>query len=791
MPAKRVDFAALARTLLDAADRLVPLWLEGGRRAGHEWQCGNLAGEPGKSCSVNLTTGQWADFATGERGGDLISLYAAIHGLQPGEAAKRLRAELRIGGSGEASTRPPETKLTERETKRASWAPIVPVPETAALPPIAHPVRGRSEHIWCYRDRDGRILGYVHRFRTSDGGKEILPVVWARNARGREDWRWMQWAMPRPLYGLDRLRDGKRVLITEGEKCADVAHEHLSDIVDCLSWPGGGNAVLKVEWATLAGREILLWPDCDAKTPRNSDELLPEAKQPGVRAMETIAEQLLALGCNVRIVRIPAPGVKADGWDIADAVAEGATHEDLVAMLEDLRPCAAALKINAPAPQASAATSAGAGEPEDPGGEWRHRLLVRKHELVPCLANVVQIFTRDPKWAGVLAYDEFAQRVVKRKPLPSCGVLGTVESPEGDWTDLDTSLATVWLTNAYSITPATAIVNEAVELAAAINRFHPVRAYLGGLQWDGTERLEDWLADYFGVARSEYSTRVARWYLTGMVARVMRPGVKFDYCLVLEGEQGRNKSSALKILAGEWFSEAELDITSKDALSAIRGKWLHEFPEMGAIVRVESLRQKSFLSRTVDEFRPVYGHREIKCPRQIVFGGSTNEWQWNKDPTGGRRFWPVDVPAEVDLEGLANARDQLFAEALVRYRRGERFWPTGDEQRKIFDPVQLAREAEDAFMDPIHDWIERRALPEFTLHDVLVDALKLDAGRMTRDVMTRVGMQLKRMGAQRVERRNGTTRFVYRLPTWAPYWGRMQQAAPAAGGEGRDGPMPF
>jgi len=79
----------------------------------------------------------------------------------------------------------------------------------------------------------------------------------------------------------------------------------------------------------------------------------------------------------------------------------------------------------------------------------------------------------------------------------------------------------------------------------------------------------------------------------------------------------------------------------------------------------------------------------------------------------------------------------------------------------------------------------------FTLHDVLVDALKLDAGRMTRDVMTRVGMQLKRMGAQRVERRNGTTRFVYRLPTWAPYWGRMQQAAPAAGGEGRDGPMPF
>ena len=765
MPAKgrtaaRIDFEAISRALLDRSERLVAQWLPNGIKKGHEWVCGNLAGEAGKSCSVNLTTGAWADFASGEKGGDLLSLYAAIHGLKNVEAARQLASDLHMA--------PAEPQPREQaKADRTPWVPIIPVPDTAGPAPAAHLKRGKPERTWAYRDAEGRLLGHVYRFRTSDGGKEILPVVWARDGKsGREEWRWMHWSMPRPLYGLDRLRAEHRALIVEGEKCADAAHGLLGDKVDVISWPGGSNATKKVDWSPLAGRMVAIWPDAD---------------EPGEKAAEAIAAQLLEHGCQVRIVKVPAG--KSAGWDVADAIAEGATRADLVAMLKDLRMCAAESAQPAPA-----ATSAAAGRDVD--AEWHTALLRRRGEIVACPANVVRIMTHDRSWAGVLGYDEFASRTVKLGPLPA--IPGAHLAPSGDgpdWTDVDTSYTAVWLTNVYNITPPNNIVDDAVELVARANRFHPVRSYLRGLVWDRTARLDHWLADFLGVPRTDYSTRVARWFLVAMVARVMHPGVKFDYCLVLEGTQGLRKSSALRVLAGDWFSDTELDLTNKDSMSAIRGKWLHEFSEMGSIARVESMRQKSFLSRQIDEFRPTYGRREIRCPRQLAFAGTTNDWQWNKDPTGGRRFWPVEVVGEIDTEGLAAVRDQLFAEAVAAFDAGERYWPTAAEQRDLFDPEQLKREAEDAFVDPIHDWIEGLGRAEFTLSEVLADALKLDAGRMTRDVMTRVGMLLKKLGCTRVERRNGVSRFVYVLPAWSKY----QQAQQIRGNQvgDRDGPLPL
>lgn len=775
----RIDFEQLASTLLDRADRLVPGWLPGGAKRGHEWTCGNLAGEKGTSCSVNLNTGAWADFATGEKGGDLISLYAAIHGLQMIDAAKSLVEDLHLEPASEV--RPRES--TKPQKARSTWSPILPVPDTAAAAPVAHVKRGKSERHWAYRDREGRLLGYVHRFKTSDGGKEILPVVWARNADGREEWRWQQWGVPRPLYGLDRLRDDRPILIVEGEKCADAAHEVLGDKIDVISWPGGGNAVTKVDWTPIAKRKVVLWPDCDAKTFKNdTTRLLPEKDQPGVKAMEAIGTQLLELGCDVRIVVIPLPGAKSDGWDVADAIEGGATREDLVALLKELRRCAAAQAQQAPAP-----TSAAAGTDVDAG--WHCDLLRRRGEIVPCVANIVKILTRDRSWSGIVGYDEFASRTVKLAPLPKCHDVRLAESDAGEWTDVDTSYTAVWMTNVYGLTPAGGMIDEAIELVARVNAFHPVRSYFASLAWDGTKRLDSWLSDYLGTPNNEYTQRVGRWFLIAMVARVMRPGVKFDYCLVLEGTQGLRKSTALRVLAGEWFSDTELDLSNKDAMSAIRGKLLHEFSEMGSIARAESARQKSFLSRQIDEFRPTYGRREIRCPRQLVFAGSTNEWQWNKDPTGGRRFWPIEVGAEIRTDLLEEMRDALFAEAVAEYTRGARFWPTAEEQRSLFDPVQLQRESEDAFVDPIHDWMEGLMRAEFTLADVLQEALKLDAGRMTRDVMTRVGMLLKKLGCTRVERRNGVSRFVYVLPAWSKYQQAQQIRSQQVGD--RDGPMPI
>lgn len=158
------------------------------------------------------------------------------------------------------------------------------------------------------------------------------------------------------------------------------------------------------------------------------------------------------------------------------------------------------------------------------------------------------------------------------------------------------------------------MVAEAANEAAHSAPFHPVLDWLRTLRHDGTERVDHWLADHLGVVDTPYTRKVARYFLVGMCARVLRPGCKFDYCLVLEGTQGKGKSTALRILGGEWFSDTELDLAHKDSMSYIRGKWLHEFGELGSLARSEELRQKSFLSRQVDEFRPTYGRREIRCP---------------------------------------------------------------------------------------------------------------------------------------------------------------------------------
>jgi len=296
--------------------------------------------------------------------------------------------------------------------------------------------------------------------------------------------------------------------------------------------------------------------------------------------------------------------------------------------------------------------------------------------------------------------------------------------------------------------------------------FHPVLDYLYDLKHDGVARVDTWMIDHLNVQDTPYTRLVSRWFLIGMCMRVLQPGCKFDYCLVLEGKQGRMKSSALRALAGEWFSDTELDLSHKDAMSAIRGHWLHEFGEMGSIARTESMRQKSFLSRQVDEFRPSYGRREIRCPRQLVFAGTTNEWQWNKDPTGGRRFWPVVIPDEVNVAGLAGVRDQLLAEAFAMALAGDKYWPDADEQSNIFDPEQLSRETTEVFTELLANWLyaPNGASSEFSMTDAILSGLKIETKSITRDIQTRVGHSLAKLNCERIERRTSLVRFLYKKP---------------------------
>ena len=784
-----IPFAEIARHALMSSETLLSRWLPGGKRQGHEYKVTNPLRADNKvgSFSININSGQWGDFATNDAGNDLISLYAYLEGLEQWEAAidvadqvafnlpEGCRPQTKNATERKKPVVDPETIKKSKPAEESPWHPVIPVPTSAEEAPLAHPNRGLPAMKWAYKDNNGQLLGYIYRFNTSDGGKETLPLTYCKNKNSNHhEWRWMQWEAPnRPLYGLDRLaaKPDAWVLLVEGEKCADAPVDMLQGAV--VSWPGGSKAIEKCDWSPLAGRRIYAWADCDAQREKLSKAekdagvdplskpLLPENEQPGMKAMLRICDKLLELdpSTEFHIVDIPKPEDKTSGWDVADAIEEGMDAPALLSFILNMRtkdePAAKNEK------QQSTPNSADAGKEEDPRPAWRRFLLTKNSgEIVACLANVVDILENDERWQGVIAYDEFGQRVVKLKQPPYWNKKGDL----GEWDAQDDARTAMWITKLYRFSPSASMVAEAVEVMARNNVVNPPKAWHESLQWDGVNRVDTWMLDFMGVKSSEYSRRVARWFFMGMVKRVFEPGCKFDYCLVLEGPQGRKKSSALAAIGGEWYGDTDLDLHSKDSLSALRGKMLYEFSELGSVAKAEATKQKSFLSRQVDEYRPVYGRREIRAPRQLVFTGTTNEWEWNKDPTGGRRFWPVAVEEEIDVDGLKSARDKLFAEAVVMVRQGLRYWPTNQEQADIFDREQLKRSIQESFVDALFDKVNEH-VGEFSLHYAATEWLKIDASKLTRDIQTRIGAALRQLGCTRKEKRSDLiSRFWYEPP---------------------------
>jgi predicted P-loop ATPase len=235
-------------------------------------------------------------------------------------------------------------------------------------------------------------------------------------------------------------------------------------------------------------------------------------------------------------------------------------------------------------------------------------------------------------------------------------------------------------------------VHQAIDMQAQERSFHPVRDYLDRLEWDGTERASKLFGGYFGSSSDPiYAAAIGKMFLISLVARAYDPGCQADYVPVIEGQQGIFKSTALRVLGGDWFSDDLPDVAmGKEASQYLRGKWLIEVAEMHAMSKVEVSHLKSFITRREERYRPSYGRREVFEPRQCIFIGTTNREVYLRDETGNRRFWPV-AAGMIDLEGLVRDRDQLFAEAVALYRKGEQHWPDRDFEKRFIVKEQQAR----------------------------------------------------------------------------------------------------
>lgn len=351
---------------------------------------------------------------------------------------------------------------------------------------------------------------------------------------------------------------------------------------------------------------------------------------------------------------------------------------------------------------------------------WEDALVKdERGDIVDCTANVIAVLTHQPEWKGVVRLDEFRQTVTLSRQPP----MGRPANAPLDWTDTDDIRFQEWMQREHGFEPSRGAIADAVAVVAEQSSFHPVREYLAGLGWDGEERLPTMLANYFGAKPNAYTAGIGTMWMISAVARVMRPGCQADYMLVLESEkQGLGKSTGLRALCPDekWFSDTGIVIGSKDSYLALVAKWIYEFGELDAIKGSEITKTKNFLSASSDSLRPPYGRRNRDFPRQCVFGGSTNETSYLKDRTGNRRFWPVRC-TKIDVEAIRRDRDQLWAEARVRYERGERWWPDA-ALAELCAGEQGERLVSDPWTDIVAAWMAHPTEPSTDAH-----------GRPTRD----------------------------------------------------------
>jgi predicted P-loop ATPase len=343
------------------------------------------------------------------------------------------------------------------------------------------------------------------------------------------------------------------------------------------------------------------------------------------------------------------------------------------------------------------------------------------------VANALLALRNDPAVKDALGFDEMLCAVVLLHEIGQ-PLMGNIAEPR-PLTDEDVTQVQEWMQHAGLARIAHQIVEDAINLYAREGcSYHPVREYLEALQWDGQRRIGVWLATKLGADLTPYTQVVGKLFLISMVARIFEPGCKADHMLILEGPQGQLKSTACATLAREYFSDNLPDITSgKDVSQHLRGKWLLEVPEMHAMNKAETALLKSFISRTAERYRPSYGRFEVIEPRQGVFIGTTNKGVYLRDETGGRRFWPV-VVGVIDVKGLEEDRDQLFAEAVHAYRQGEPWWPGKDFERDHIMPQQEARYEADAWEEPIAKYLSD--LASTTIIDVATYALGFKTDRI-------------------------------------------------------------
>ena len=377
-------------------------------------------------------------------------------------------------------------------------------------------------------------------------------------------------------------------------------------------------------------------------------------------------------------------------------------------------------------------------------------LITDSHGAVlPTLSNLSRIFDQDEALNGIV-YNEMNGCIDTVQELPW-------RATPGGWGQNDFACLELYLEKNYGVyAPARCRESLSAHLTTR-RRYHPIRHYLDELVWDGKERLDTLLIDYFDAEDSRYTRMVTRKTMVAAVARVYEPGIKFDHVLVLCGQQGIGKSTFFSRLGKEWYSDSMTisDMKDKSACEKMQGVWIMELGELAGIRKIDVEIVKSFITRQTDSYRPAYGQYVETHRRSNIIVGTTNARDgFLRDNTGNRRFWPVvlhrkpgDAWILTDLDV-----DQIWAEAIKRYRDGEPLY------LERADEEEAERRQSDALdVDPHAGLIEEYLSdPEIT-SICLMELWCACLGRHRQDLKKREAYELEAI--------------LRRLGTWEPYTG--------------------
>lgn len=369
-----------------------------------------------------------------------------------------------------------------------------------------------------------------------------------------------------------------------------------------------------------------------------------------------------------------------------------------------------------------------------PLNAWRSRLQIGSKGERKTMYNLV-LYVRNLSGIGPeLKFNELTSQIEwKGRPLR-----------EADYVDIQ------MLIEHAGFLPSKSDVPAAVNRVALDNAYNPITDYLDKLAWDGKPRLSRWMQSLLGANDTEFVRAIGPKVLISAVARARDPGCKVDTVLVLEGDQGIRKSSAIAVLFGEEYTAESVSLFDQHnkMVMQMMGAWVVELAEFVAFFKKDSASVKGLISMRSDKVVLPYAKIATVHPRRCVFFGTINpeDFGYLTDGTGNRRYWPVSV-TKIDLAGIRKWRDQLWAEAQHLYRQGERWWLEKDEEA-LATAQTAARQEQDAWEPLLGEKLA--GIPEVT-PTAAMRLLGIPTDRMDRKAQMRVATVLKALGYKRVD----------------------------------------